>query len=86
LIGDPACTSLILSDVKHAFRNGSSVPATLALVTQSELYAFFRELAKPFDPDERLVSPTPEAVEELFEVAAKHRYWMASPEAIGISL
>jgi len=58
-------------------------------VTKSELYAFFRELAKPFDPDQRPVSSTPEALQELFEVAAKHGYWMASQEenaAIGISL
>jgi hypothetical protein len=80
---------VIPSNVKHALRNGSSVPTTLALVTKSELYAFFRELAKPFDPDQRPDSPTPEAMQELFELAAKHGYWMASPEenaAIGISL
>jgi quercetin dioxygenase-like cupin family protein len=80
---------VIPSNVKHALRNGSSVPTTLALVTKSELYAFFRELAKPFDPDQRPLSPTPEALQELSEVAAKHGYWMASPEeneAIGISL
>jgi hypothetical protein len=50
----------------------------LALVTKSELYAFFRELAKPFDPDQRPVSPTPEAMQELFEIAARHKYWMAT--------
>jgi quercetin dioxygenase-like cupin family protein len=80
---------VIPSNVKHALRNGSSVPTTLALVTKSELYAFFRELAKPFDPDQRPESPTPEAMQELFELAAMHGYWMASPEenaAIGISL
>src|SRR3984893_2528623 len=80
---------VIPSNVKHALRNGSSVPATLALVTKSELYAFFRELAKPFDPNQRQDAPTPEATQELMAVAAKHGYWMASPEenaAIGISL
>ena len=80
---------VIPSNVKHALRNGSSVPATLALVTKSELYAFFRELAKPFDPNQRQDAPTPEAIQELMAVAAKHGYWMASPEenaAIGISL
>ena len=79
----------IPGNVKHALRNGSSLPVTLALVTKSELYAFFRELAKPFDPNLRLTPPTAEEIQELFAVAAKYGYWLASAEenaAIGLSI
>ena len=79
----------IPSNVKHALRNRSSLPVTLALVTKSRLYAFFRELAKPFDPNQRPAPLTPEEMQELFEVAAKYGYWMASPDenaAIGLSI
>ena len=80
---------VIRSNVKHALRNGSSLPVTLALVTKSQLYAFFRELAKPFDSNERPTPPTPEETQELFAVAAKYGYWLASPEenaSIGLYL
>jgi hypothetical protein len=58
-------------------------------VSKRELYSFFRELARPFDPNRPPAPPTAEEMQELFELAAKHGYWMASPEenaAIGISL
>ena len=80
---------VIRSNVKHALRNGSSLPVTLALVTKSQLYAFFRELAKPFDSNQRPTPPTPEGIQELFAVAANYAYWLASPEenaAIGLYL
>jgi len=80
---------VIPGNVKHALRNGSSLPVTLALVTKSELYAFFRELAKPFDPNLRLTPPTAEEIQEFFAVAAKYGYWLASAEenaAIGLSI
>jgi hypothetical protein len=80
---------LIPGNIKHALRNSSSVPMTLALVTKSELYKFFRELAKPFDAKQRPAPPTPEAMQELFRVAAKYGYWLASPEenaAIGLNI
>ena len=70
-------------------RNASSVPATLALVTKSQLYQFFRELAKPFDPNQPPSAPTPEAMQQLFEVAARYGYWLASPAenaAIGLNV
>ena len=79
---------VIPSNVKHALRNGSSVPTTLVLVTKSELYKFFRKLAKPFDPNERQTPPMPEAIQELVAVAAEYGYWLASAEenaAIGLS-
>jgi len=80
---------VIPGNVKHAVRNSSTHPVTLALVTKSELYAFFCELAKPFDPNQRPAPPTAEEMQELFRVAAKYGYWLASPEenaAIGLEV
>jgi quercetin dioxygenase-like cupin family protein len=74
--------------VKHALRNTSSAPATTILITQDELYKFFREMARPFDglPP---APPSPEEMQKLFTAASKYQYWMGSPAdnaAIGISL
>jgi hypothetical protein len=80
---------LVPGTVKHALRNTSSAPVTLALVTKSEVYSFFRELAGPFDPHQPAATATPEALQQLFEVAAKYGYWLASPsenEAIGLNI
>ena len=79
----------IPGNVRHALRNTSPSPLTSIIVSKRELYSFFRELARPFDPNRPPAPPTPEEMQELFELAAKHGYWMASPEenaAIGISL
>jgi len=75
-------------NVKHALRNNSSLPATLALVTTSRMYEFFREVSQPFDPG-RPVSPTQDEKRKFFATVARYGYWMASPEenaAIGIRL
>ena len=78
----------IPGNVKHALRNGSSLPVTSVTVTKTELYEFFRDVAMPFDPNQPTVPPTVEVMQKLFHVAAKHGYWLASPEenaAIGIT-
>ena len=75
-------------DVKHALRNTSSSPATTVLVTQDQLYGFFREVSKPLD-DQPSAPPSPEEMQRLFVAAARYAYWMGSPEenaAIGINL
>jgi len=80
---------IIPGAVKHALRNSSSRPTTLALVTKSELYKFFRELAKPVDAKQPPAPPKPEAMQELFRLASRYGYWLAPPEenaAIGLSL
>jgi len=79
---------IIPGSVKHALRNISSVRVTLALVTKSELYSFFRELARPFNPNQPAVARGSEAMQQLFEVAAKYGYWLGSPAenaAIGLN-
>ena len=79
----------IPGDVRHALRNTSSRPAITVLVTKSDLYKFFREVAKPVDPNRRPAPPTPDVVRELFAVSARYGFWMGSPEenaAIGLEL
>jgi quercetin dioxygenase-like cupin family protein len=76
-------------NVKHALRNTSSLPATLALVTTSRMYEFFGEVSKPFDPNRRPAPPTPEEMKKFFATVVRYGYWMGSPEenaAIGIRL
>jgi hypothetical protein len=58
-------------------------------VSKQELYSFFGELARPFDPNRPPAPPTPEEMQHLFSAAEKYKYWLASREenaAIGISL
>ena len=79
----------IPGNVRHAVRNTSPSPMTSIIVTKQELYSFFRELARPFDPNRPPAPPTPEEMQQLFRVAEKYEYWLASPDenaAIGISL
>jgi quercetin dioxygenase-like cupin family protein len=79
----------IPGNVRHALRNTSLSPITSITVSKHELYSFFRELARPFDPNRPPGSPTPEEKQQLFSAAEKYEYWLASPDenaAIGISL
>src|ERR1700722_1422713 len=79
----------IPGNVRHALRNTSPSPLTSIIVSKQELYSFFRELARPFDPNGPPAPPTPEEIQQLFSVAEQFEYWLASPEenaAIGISL
>jgi quercetin dioxygenase-like cupin family protein len=85
----PGGVLAIPGNVKHALRNSSSIPTTVLLVTQDELYNFFRSIAKPLEAGQMPAPPSPEDMQELFVAAAKYHYWMGSPEenaTIGISL
>jgi quercetin dioxygenase-like cupin family protein len=79
----------ISGNVKHALRNSSTVPATLLVVTTSQLYSFFHEVSKPSDRARKVNPPSPEELKKVFETAARYGYWMGSPEenaAIGLIL
>ena len=85
----PGGVLAIPGKMKHALRNTSSTPTTVILVTQEELYNFFRSVAKPFEAGQMPAPPSPEDMLQLFAAAAKYRYWMGSPEenaTIGIFL
>jgi quercetin dioxygenase-like cupin family protein len=78
----------IPGNVRHALRNTSPGPITLINVSKQELYSFFRELARPFDPNRLPAPPTPEEMQQFFSVAEKYGHWFASRDenaAIGIS-
>jgi quercetin dioxygenase-like cupin family protein len=79
----------IPGNVRHALRNTSPSPITSITVSKQELYRFFRELARPFDPNRPPAPPTPEEMRQFFSAAQKYEFWFASPDenaAIGISL
>jgi quercetin dioxygenase-like cupin family protein len=79
----------IPGNARHALRNTSPSPITSIIVSKQELYSFFGELARPFDPNRPPAPPTPEEMQHLFSAAEKYKYWLASREenaAIGISL
>jgi hypothetical protein len=64
-------------------------PTTSITVSKQQLYSFFRELARPFDPHRPPAPPTPNEMQQLFSAARRYEYWLASPDenaAIGISL
>jgi quercetin dioxygenase-like cupin family protein len=84
----PGAVIAIPGGVKHALRNTSSTPSTTILITQDELYEFFREIARPFK-GQHPAPPSPQEVQKLFAAAGKYHYWMGSPAdnaAIGISI
>src|ERR1700724_4220065 len=78
----------IPGNVRHALRNTSPSSITSIIVSKQELYSFFGELARPFDPNRPPAPPTPEEMQHLFSVAEKYEFWLASTNenaAIGIS-
>ena len=54
-------------NVRHALRNTSPSPITSIIVSKQELYSFFRELARPFDPNRPPAPPTPEEMQATLQ-------------------
>ena len=82
-------TISIPGGIKHAVRNISAMSASCLVVTKTELYSFFLSLAQPVTGDEQVSPPTPSEMRELFDMAERYGYWLATPEeniAIGISM
>ena len=62
---------------------------TTVLVSEKRFYQFFRELGEPLEPNVPPPVPSPEVMQQLFEIAARYRYWIGSRKenaAIGIDL
>jgi quercetin dioxygenase-like cupin family protein len=79
----------VAGGVKHALRNSGATPVMTVLISDEQLYRFFQELAEPLDPAAGPPVPTPDVMQKLFEVAARYKYWIGSPQenaAIGIHL
>jgi quercetin dioxygenase-like cupin family protein len=79
----------IPGDTKHAWRNSSSLPATVIIVTTSKMYEFLNEITQPFDLDQSATPSTAGDIQEIFRAAARYEYWMGSPEenaAIGLNI
>src|SRR5258708_38565123 len=75
----------IPGNVRHALRNTSPSPITSITVSKQELYSFFREPARPFDPNRPPTQPTPEQMQQLFSVAEKNEYCLPSPDETSAS-
>jgi len=79
----------IAGGVKHALRNSGATDVMTVLVSQGQLYRFFRELALPLSPGGTPPAPTPEVMQQLAELAERYCYWIGTPSenaAIGILL
>jgi quercetin dioxygenase-like cupin family protein len=77
----------IAGGVKHALRNLGDTAVTSILVGDGQLERFFNELAVPLGPGEAPPVPTPEVMQKIFEVTARYKYWIGSPQdnaSIGI--
>jgi quercetin dioxygenase-like cupin family protein len=75
--GDVIC---VPGGVRHAIRNTSPSPTAILLATTPNIYEFFQELAKPYDPEQPQGPPTEEDMHRLLALAAKYHYWIASPQ------
>ncbi len=79
----------VAGGVKHALRNPGSTLALTVLISDEQLYRFFKELAEPLASGSGPPPPTPAVMQKLFEVAARYNYWIGTPPenaAIGIHL
>lgn len=75
---------------KQAFRNHWPEPAVMIAIAPARRGRFFLEVGKPVLPTLRPASPpTPEAVRDFLETAARYGYWIATREEnfqVGIDL
>jgi quercetin dioxygenase-like cupin family protein len=65
---------------KHAFRNPSSEPAVMIVVSTSTIGRFFREIGTPAAPGSPPGPPSGEVVRHFLKTAQRYGYWNATPE------
>jgi len=76
------------SRTKHAFRNASSTPVSVVLVTNASMGCFFRSVGRQA-ADVPLGPPTAEALGGFMTAAIRHGSWLGTPAEnaeVGISL
>jgi len=75
------------SSVPHAWRNVSSEPVIVLIITTPKMGRFFQEVGRPLTDAPQPV--TPEDIAHFLTVSAAYGYWNATPEenaAVGIHL
>ena len=75
------------SGVQHAWRNGSSEPLVVLLITTSKKGRFFQETGRPVTGAPQ--PATPEDLARFATLSAEYGYWNATPEenaTVGITL
>jgi mannose-6-phosphate isomerase-like protein (cupin superfamily) len=74
---------------RHAWRNPTSGPVAMFIVSTSKLARFFQEVGVPVQSGAPPDSPSPEALRHFQAVSERYGYWNATPEEnaqVGISL
>jgi quercetin dioxygenase-like cupin family protein len=72
---------------QHAWRNVSSEPVAIRIITTNKMGQFFQETGRPVTGVPQEV--TPEDLARFAAISAKYGYWNASPEenaAVGIQM
>jgi hypothetical protein len=77
-------------NARHAFRNRSSQPAVMILISTAKMARSFREIGTPVAAGEpSSVPPSAEMIRRFLETSDRYGYWNATPEenaAIGLSV
>ena len=77
-------------DLRHGWRNPADEPAVLMLMTTPNLGEWFLEAGTPLSSlDQIQWPPSEKTLARMFEAAARHSLWLASPEenaTVGISM
>jgi quercetin dioxygenase-like cupin family protein len=75
------------ANAPHAWRNLSSEPVVMLMITTRTMATFFREVGRPLSEAEQ--PPTSEALARFAAISERYGYWNATPEenaAVGIDL
>ena len=74
---------------KHAWRNPTSTPVAMLIVSTAKMARFFQELGTPVRPGMPAAPPSPETLRGFLDTSERYGYWNASAEenaSVGIVL
>jgi oxalate decarboxylase/phosphoglucose isomerase-like protein (cupin superfamily) len=66
------------SNARHAWRNVSSIPTLVLIITTKKLGEFFQEVGRQESDSQTPVKP--EDLSHFAKISARYGYWNASPE------